>query len=185
MQSACYNQLAVTLYTTVARQQSRKQHHACAVVFTRCIAVASCCIPVLGVAFQSDPAICKAGGLCCCVIHECCHKVQQPCCCCCCCCCCSAIFVGSRAWSRVQPLLRYILVYFCKYFPATAVVLPCFVRHACVCAVCHAWIAFFSVGSPRFCSREAFFAVSATTKAYVHELSDKYATMFWRDREHL
>ena len=34
------HQLAITLYIPAARQQSRKQHHACAVVCPRCIAVA-------------------------------------------------------------------------------------------------------------------------------------------------
>ena len=36
-----YNKLSTTLYTPASRQQSRKQHHACAVVCVRCIAVAS------------------------------------------------------------------------------------------------------------------------------------------------
>ena len=35
------SQLATTLYTPAARQQSRKQHHACAAVFPRCSAVVS------------------------------------------------------------------------------------------------------------------------------------------------
>jgi len=42
VQGACYNQLATTLYTPAACQQSRKQHHTRAVVCPRCItAVAS------------------------------------------------------------------------------------------------------------------------------------------------
>ena len=40
VQGACYNQLAKTLYTPAARQQSRKQHHTRAVVCPRCITVA-------------------------------------------------------------------------------------------------------------------------------------------------
>ena len=45
-QGACYNQLATTLYTPAACQQSRKQHHTRAVVFPLCItAVASYLIP--------------------------------------------------------------------------------------------------------------------------------------------
>ena len=41
VQGARYNQLSVTLYTPAARQQSKKQHHACAVDCPRRIAVAS------------------------------------------------------------------------------------------------------------------------------------------------
>ena len=41
VQGACYNQLATTLYTPAACQQSRKQHHTRAVVCPRCIIVAS------------------------------------------------------------------------------------------------------------------------------------------------
>ena len=37
MQGACYNQLATTVYTLAACQQSRKQHHTRAVVCPRCI----------------------------------------------------------------------------------------------------------------------------------------------------
>ena len=37
MQGACFNQLATTLYTPAACQQSRKQHHTRAVVCPRCI----------------------------------------------------------------------------------------------------------------------------------------------------
>ena len=45
-QGACYNQLATTLYTPAACQQSRKQHHTRAVVCPLCItAVASYLIP--------------------------------------------------------------------------------------------------------------------------------------------
>ena len=40
VQGACYNQLATTLYTPAACQQSRKQHHTRAVVCPRCITVA-------------------------------------------------------------------------------------------------------------------------------------------------
>ena len=41
VQHACHNQLTRTLYTPAARYQGRKQYHACAVVCTRCVAVAS------------------------------------------------------------------------------------------------------------------------------------------------
>ena len=52
VQGACYNQLATTLYTPAACQQSRKQHHTRTVVSPRCItAVASCLI----VAFVIGP----------------------------------------------------------------------------------------------------------------------------------
>ena len=57
VQGACYNQLATTLYTPAACQQSRKQHHTRAVVFVR--ALYYCC----GFLFNgwllllSDPAI--------------------------------------------------------------------------------------------------------------------------------
>ena len=40
-QGACYQAAGYKLNTPVARQQSRKQHHAFAVVCPRCIAVAS------------------------------------------------------------------------------------------------------------------------------------------------
>ena len=38
MQGACCHQLATTLYSPAARQQSSKQHRACAVVCPRCFA---------------------------------------------------------------------------------------------------------------------------------------------------
>ena len=41
VQGACHNQLATTLYTAAACQQSKKQHHTRAVVCPRCIIVAS------------------------------------------------------------------------------------------------------------------------------------------------
>ena len=41
VQGACYNQLATTLYTPAACQQSRKQHQPRAVVCPHCINVAS------------------------------------------------------------------------------------------------------------------------------------------------
>ena len=146
VQGALYNQLATTLSTPAASQQSRKQHHACAVVCPRCIAVASYSV----VAFLSDPAICRAGGslLLCetCMLPQ----VQR-------CCCCSAIFVGSRVWPRVQSSVHYIF-YFCKYHPASVVL--CSVCHACVTQACVTRGVISNllfVGSPRFCAGEAFF----------------------------
>ena len=57
--------------------------------------------------------------------------------------------------------------YFCKYDLTT--VLLCSVYHTRVCGVCRVSRegcsqTFFFVGSPRFCAREGFFDVSATTK---------------------
>ena len=43
VQGECYNQLATTLYTPTAYQQIKKQYHMPrAVVYLRCITVASC-----------------------------------------------------------------------------------------------------------------------------------------------
>ena len=67
VQGACYNQLASTLYTPAACQQSRKQHHTRAVVCPRCITVAFL------VAFFIGPCDLYARGyllLC----DTCCHK---------------------------------------------------------------------------------------------------------------
>ena len=58
VQGACYNQLATTLYTPAACQQSRKQHHTRAVVCPRCItAVASYLIRSSWLLLLSDSAI--------------------------------------------------------------------------------------------------------------------------------
>ena len=75
VQGACYNQLATTLYTPVACQQSRNQHDTCTVVCPRFItAVAFYLIPGSWLLMLSDPAISCPAGLCCCVIHACCHR---------------------------------------------------------------------------------------------------------------
>ena len=92
MQAACYNQLATTLYTPVARQESSKQHHARTVVCSCCFAAVSYSV----VALVSDPAICRAGGRSQLLCDTCkLPQAQQR-------CCCSSIFVGSRVWSRVS-----------------------------------------------------------------------------------
>ena len=128
MQGACYNQLATTPYTPAARLQSSKQHHACAVVFLCCIAVAS---HQYLVALFSDPAVCKAGGLCCCVIKCVLLQVHQH------CRCCSAIFVGSRVWSRAPVPSCVHPFYFCKYHPTTVLQgSVCHARVRCVRVRC-------------------------------------------------
>ena len=63
MQGACYNQLAVALYTSAARQQSRK-HCAICGSFS---ALYLLWLPIINNTylvdvFLSDPAICNAGG---------------------------------------------------------------------------------------------------------------------------
>ena len=135
VQGAGYNQLATTLYAPAARHQSRKQHHAYAVVCPRYSAVASYSV----VAFLSDPAICKAGGgLCCCVINACCHRYNSA----------AAAAAAAAAAVRLlraaecgrefQPLVRCILSISVNTIPLLYTA-----YHACVCdAVCHAWSAF-------------------------------------------
>ena len=59
VQDACYTQLATTLYTLAACQQSRKQHHTRAVVCPRCNTVASYLV-----AFVTLRSVCDA----------CCHR---------------------------------------------------------------------------------------------------------------
>ena len=67
VQGACYNQLATTLYTPAACQQSRKQHHTRAVLCPRCInAVASYLI--LGW-FRYRTLRSVGLRVCCCVMH--------------------------------------------------------------------------------------------------------------------
>ena len=94
---------------------------------------ALCCrgLLLLLVACSLDPAICRAGGLCCCcVIHACCHRYNIT----------AAAGAVRFSWAagcsrEFQPLLRYILFYFCKYYPTTTVLcVPCATR---ACAVCH------------------------------------------------
>ena len=72
VQGACYNQLATTLYTPAACQQSRKQHHTRAVVFPRCITAVASYLMVAFVIGPCDLSL-RAAGLCCCVIHACCR----------------------------------------------------------------------------------------------------------------
>lgn len=69
MQSACYNELAITLCTPATRQQSRKEHHVRA-VFTRDVLR---WLPIRSFVFLSQPATCIAWGLSRCVIFACCH----------------------------------------------------------------------------------------------------------------
>ena len=151
VQGACFNQLATTLYTPAARQQSRDQHHACAAICARCDAVATYS------AFLSDPATCRAGRLCCCVVHACCHRYNST----------TAAAAAMRfPWAaergrEFQPLLRRVLLYFCKYY-LTAAVLLCSVCHTSVRGVCRVSrvecfqknIYILCVGSPRLlCGR--------------------------------
>ena len=72
--------------------------------------------------FLSDPAICRAGGLCCCVVCACCRRDKKHL-----SCGCSAVFVGGQVWSS-------LVFYFCKYDPTQPYCcVPCATR---VCAVC-------------------------------------------------
>ena len=100
---------------------------------------------------------------CCCVIHATCilpQVVQQR------CCSWSAIFVGSRAWSRVPArssvhhfLLRYIPSHHYSYIINNSAMF----RRMCRVSRLECFRAFFFVGSPRICAGEAF-AVSTATK---------------------
>ena len=169
LQPAGYN----AIYTPVARQQSRKQHHACTVACPRCIAVASYSV----VAFFIGPL--RSGGLCCCVIHACCHRYNST---------TAAAAAAAAAAVRLswapecgrdfQRLLRCILFFFCKYHLT--------IQHCCTAAfrvsrVCVRCVtrgvlanSFFLSAVLGFCAGEAFCAVRATTKICTNVLPNTW-----------
>ena len=169
VQGAGYNQLATTLYAPAARHQSRKQHHAYAVVCPRYSAVASYYV----VAFLSDPAICKAGGgLCCCVINACCHRYNSA----------AAaaaaavrLLRAAECGREFQPLVRCILSISVNTIPLLYTAVFRITRVCAMPCVTHGVLSnfFFFVGSPKFCAGEALFAVSVTTKTCINILINR------------
>ena len=68
VQGACYNQLATTLYTPAACQQSMKQHHSRAVFCARCITAVASYLIVGCFCYRTLRSV-GLRGLCGCVMH--------------------------------------------------------------------------------------------------------------------
>ena len=170
--TAGYNAIYTRL-TPASRASSK--HHPCAVVCSRCIAVTSYSVPV--VVFLSDPAICRAGGLCCCTIHACCHRYNNA----------AAAATAAAvmlSWAaecgpECQPLLRFIIFY---------AIYVNIIFYCCTAA--------FRVSRAEdfrrkisavlcFCAGEALFVASATKKKCINWHTDKYDTWYdiWRHQK--
>ena len=125
-EGAFYSKLAIMLYDTLAaRQQSRKQCHACVGARPR-----YCCgFLLIRSCFLMD--LYSSGSL---LLYDTCTLTQVQrcwCCCCCGCCYCSERFVGSRLWSRVPvPSSVHPFIFLSMLSRDYTVVVLCSVRHA-------------------------------------------------------
>ena len=161
VQGAINNQLATTLYTPATRQQSRKQHHACAVVCPHWSAVASYIV----VFYRTMRSVELGGSALSYQVHTQ-HAATGTARCCCCC---------SRSDFRGQPRLVNISspCFGAPYYIPVTTIALLLILYFCVPWVCGRcvpsvmpgvrWSLFFA-GSPRISAAGVFFAVIATTK---------------------